>query len=176
MRTSRRASFLFFKPTSECFSFVAAAARLELGPEILIDVRQRRTLTPNFFLGNKACGATDDCLVPIPNSWTHSPSRFFRHRFVCSTALNLDSPTSSHCVDLILRIGPSNSPLIMTMAPRWAPAVGVLDLSTSMGGTRSKVKGGDQHDLEPEGTREDTRHEIYTGSGSRSSYPTSCLE
>jgi hypothetical protein len=31
-----------------------------------------------------------------------------------------------------------------------------------MGGTRSKVEGGDRHDLEPEGTREDTRHEIYT--------------
>jgi hypothetical protein len=27
-----------------------------------------------------------------------------------------------------------------------------------MGGTRSKVEGGDRHDLEPEGTREDTRH------------------
>jgi hypothetical protein len=40
-----------------------------------------------------------------------------------------------------------------------------------MGGTRSKVEGGDRHDLEPEGTREDTRHEIYTGPGSRSSYP-----
>jgi hypothetical protein len=39
-----------------------------------------------------------------------------------------------------------------------------------MGGTRSKVEGGDRHDLEPEGTREDTRHEIYTGLGSRSSY------
>jgi hypothetical protein len=51
-----------------------------------------------------------------------------------------------------------------------------LNHSTSMGGTRSKVEGGDRHDLEPEGTREDTRHEIYTGSGSRSSYPTSCLE
>jgi hypothetical protein len=45
-----------------------------------------------------------------------------------------------------------------------------------MGGTRNKVEGGDRHDLEPEGTREDTRHEIYTGSGSRSSYPTSYLE
>jgi hypothetical protein len=32
-----------------------------------------------------------------------------------------------------------------------------------MGGIRSKVEGGDRHDLEPEGTREDTRHEIYTG-------------
>jgi hypothetical protein len=51
-----------------------------------------------------------------------------------------------------------------------------LNHSTSMGGTRSKVEGGDRHELEPEGTREDTRHEIYTGSGSRSSYPTSCLE
>jgi hypothetical protein len=45
-----------------------------------------------------------------------------------------------------------------------------------MGGTRSKVEGGDRHDLELKGMREDTRHEIYTGSGSRSSYPTSCLE
>jgi hypothetical protein len=45
-----------------------------------------------------------------------------------------------------------------------------------MGGTRSKVEGEDRHDLEPEGTREDTRHEIYTGSGSQTSYPTSCLE
>jgi hypothetical protein len=44
-----------------------------------------------------------------------------------------------------------------------------------MGGTRSKVEGGDRHDLEPEGMREDTRHKIYTGSGSRSSYPTSYL-
>jgi hypothetical protein len=45
-----------------------------------------------------------------------------------------------------------------------------------MGGTRSKVEGGDRHDLEPEGTHEDTRHEIYTGSGSQSSYPRSCFE
>jgi hypothetical protein len=51
-----------------------------------------------------------------------------------------------------------------------------LNLSTSMGGTRSKVEGGDLHDLEPEGMRKDTRHKIYTGSGSQSSYPTSCLE
>jgi hypothetical protein len=51
-----------------------------------------------------------------------------------------------------------------------------LNLSTSIGGTHSKVEGGDRHDLEPEGTREDTRHKIYTGSGSQSSYPTSCLE
>jgi hypothetical protein len=50
-----------------------------------------------------------------------------------------------------------------------------LNLSTSMGGTRSKVEDEDRHDLEPEGLRKDTRHEIYTGSGSRSSYPTSCL-
>jgi hypothetical protein len=35
-----------------------------------------------------------------------------------------------------------------------------------MGGTRSKVEGGDRHDLEPEGMREDTRHKIYTGSDS----------
>jgi hypothetical protein len=51
-----------------------------------------------------------------------------------------------------------------------------LNLSTSMWGTRSKEEGGDRHDLEPEGTHEDTRHKIYTGSGSQSSYPTSCLE
>jgi hypothetical protein len=41
-----------------------------------------------------------------------------------------------------------------------------LNLSTSMGGTRSKVEGEDRHDLELEGLHEDTRHEIYTGSGS----------
>jgi hypothetical protein len=40
-----------------------------------------------------------------------------------------------------------------------------LNLSTSIGGTRSKVEGGDRHDLEPEGMREDTRHKIYTGLG-----------
>jgi hypothetical protein len=51
-----------------------------------------------------------------------------------------------------------------------------LNLSTSMGGTRSKVESGDRHDLEPEGTRDDTRHKIYTGSGSQSSYPMSFLE
>jgi hypothetical protein len=51
-----------------------------------------------------------------------------------------------------------------------------LNLSTSIGGTRCKVEGGDHHDLEPEGMREDTRHKIYTGSSSQSSYPTSCLE
>jgi hypothetical protein len=45
-----------------------------------------------------------------------------------------------------------------------------------MGGTRSKVEGGDRHDLEPEGTREDTRHKIYRGSSSESSYPMSRLE
>jgi hypothetical protein len=45
-----------------------------------------------------------------------------------------------------------------------------------MGGTRSKVEVEDRHDLGPEGLRKDTRHKIYTGSGSQSSYPTSCLE
>jgi hypothetical protein len=45
-----------------------------------------------------------------------------------------------------------------------------------MGGIRIKVEGGDRHDLELEGMREDTRHKIYTGSGSQSSYPMSCLE
>jgi hypothetical protein len=51
-----------------------------------------------------------------------------------------------------------------------------LNLSTSIGGTRSNVEGGDRHDLEPEGLHEDTKHKIYTGSGSQSSYPMSCLE
>jgi hypothetical protein len=46
-----------------------------------------------------------------------------------------------------------------------------LNLLTSIGGTRSKVEGGDRHDLEPEGVRKDTRHKIYTGSGSQSSVP-----
>jgi hypothetical protein len=46
-----------------------------------------------------------------------------------------------------------------------------LNLSTSIGGTRSKVEGGDRHDLEPEGVRKDTRHKICTGSGSQSSVP-----
>jgi hypothetical protein len=46
-----------------------------------------------------------------------------------------------------------------------------LNLSTSIGGTRSKAEGGDRHDREPEGMREDTRHKIYTGSGSQSSVP-----
>jgi hypothetical protein len=67
--------------------------------------------------------------------------------------------------------------------PGDAPGLGLvrgecrcLNLSTSMGGTRSKVEGEDRHDLELEGLRKDTRHEIYIGSGSQSSYPTSCLE
>jgi hypothetical protein len=60
--------------------------------------------------------------------------------------------------------------------PMVGPSCRCLNLSASMGGTRSKVEGGDRHDLEPEGLREDTRHKIYTGSGSQSSYPTSCLE
>jgi hypothetical protein len=53
------------------------------------------------------------------------------------------------------------------------PTVGAscrcLNHSTSMGGNRSKVEGGDRHDLEPEGMHADTKHKIYTGSGSRSS-------
>jgi hypothetical protein len=67
-------------------------------------------------------------------------------------------------------------PPIDTRATLGAAHDGVLNLSTSMGGTHSEVEGEDRHDLEPEGTREDTRHKIYTGSGSRSSYLTSCLE
>jgi hypothetical protein len=40
-----------------------------------------------------------------------------------------------------------------------------------MGGTRRKVEGGDRHDLEPEGMREDTRHKIYTSSGCQGGEP-----
>jgi hypothetical protein len=40
-----------------------------------------------------------------------------------------------------------------------------------MGGTRSKVEGGDRHDLKPEGTREDTGHKIYTGLGCQGGEP-----
>jgi hypothetical protein len=79
-------------------------------------------------------------------------------------ALELNSGNSSQFSSQTLQL--QNSMVL----PCWC-----LNLSSSMGGTRSKVEGGDRHDLEPEGTREDTRHEIYTGSGSRSSYPTSCL-
>jgi hypothetical protein len=66
--------------------------------------------------------------------------------------------------------------MIVTIGPTVGARCRCLNLSTSMGGTRSKVEGEDHHDLELEGTREDTRHEIYAGLGSRSSYPTSCLE
>jgi hypothetical protein len=38
-------------------------------------------------------------------------------------------------------------------------------------GTRRRVGGGGSPDLELEGMREDTRHKIYTGSGSQSSVP-----
>jgi hypothetical protein len=71
--------------------------------------------------------------------------------------------------------GPPNSPDDHDDSPTVGASCQCLNLSTSMGGTRSKVEGEDRHDLEPEGLRKDTRHEIYTGSGSRSSYPTSCL-
>jgi hypothetical protein len=76
----------------------------------------------------------------------------------------------------VLLIGPSNSLDDRDDGPTVGASCRCLNHSTSMGGTRSKVEGGDRHDLEPEGTRKDTRHKIYTGSGSRSSYPTSCLE
>jgi hypothetical protein len=73
-------------------------------------------------------------------------------------------------------IGPTSSPVIMTIGPTVGASCRCLNLSTSIGGTRNKVEGGDRHDLEPEGMREDRRHEIYTGSGCQSSYPTSRLE
>jgi hypothetical protein len=66
--------------------------------------------------------------------------------------------------------------MIVTIGPTVGASCRCLNLSTSMGGSRSKVEGGDRRDLEPEGLREDTRHKIYTGSSSQSSYLTSCLE
>jgi hypothetical protein len=73
-------------------------------------------------------------------------------------------------------MGPSNSPDDHDDGPTVGASCRCLNLLTSIGGTRSKVEGEDRHDLEPKGTSEDTRHKIYTGSGSQSSYPTSCLE
>jgi hypothetical protein len=72
--------------------------------------------------------------------------------------------------------GPSNSRDDHDDGPTVGASYRCLNLSTSIGGTRSKVEGGDRHDLEPEGMREDTRHKIYTGSNRQGGYPTSCLE
>jgi hypothetical protein len=44
--------------------------------------------------------------------------------------------------------------------------VGVLYPATSIGGTCRRVDSGGSLDLELEGMHEDTRHKIYTGSGS----------
>jgi hypothetical protein len=52
----------------------------------------------------------------------------------------------------------------------------MISTISPIGGTHRKIEGGDRHDLELEGTREDTIHKIYIGSGSQSSYATSCLE
>jgi hypothetical protein len=71
--------------------------------------------------------------------------------------------------DALREVGHTVSPaqlvlnLLRGLNPRFANCR-CSNPSTSMGGTRSKVEGGDRHDLEPEGTREDTSHEIYTGS------------
>jgi hypothetical protein len=65
--------------------------------------------------------------------------------------------------------GPSNSPNDHDDGPTVGASCRCLNLMTSIGGTRSKVEGGDRHDLELEGVRKDTRHKIYTGSGSQSS-------
>jgi hypothetical protein len=56
--------------------------------------------------------------------------------------------------------GPSNSLDDRDDGPMVGASCRCLNLSTSMGGTRSKVEGGDRHDLEPEGARartQDTR-------------------
>jgi hypothetical protein len=59
----------------------------------------------------------------------------------------------------------------MTIGPTVGASCRCLNLSTSIGGTHSKVEGGGSPDLELEGMREDTRHKIYTRSGSQSSIP-----
>jgi hypothetical protein len=88
---------------------------------------------------------------------------------------SMDPGESTSRLILLTRV-PSNSPDDRDDGPTVGASCRCLNLSTSMGGTRNKVEGGDRHDREPEGTREDTRHKIYTGSGSRSSYPMSYLE
>jgi hypothetical protein len=50
----------------------------------------------------------------------------------------------------IVKIGPSNSPDDRDDGPTVGASCRCLNLSTSIGGTRSKVEGGDRHDLEPE--------------------------
>jgi hypothetical protein len=50
-------------------------------------------------------------------------------------------------------------------------SVGVLYPTTFIGGTRWRVDGGGSPDLKLEGVRKDTRHKIYTGSGSQRSVP-----
>jgi hypothetical protein len=59
-------------------------------------------------------------------------------------------------------IGPSNSPDDRDDSPTVGASCRCLNLSTSMGGTRSKVEGGDRHDLEPEGTRVSVRNVVPT--------------
>jgi hypothetical protein len=75
-------------------------------------------------------------------------------------------------VDAVLRA----HSMISTISPTVGASCRCLNLWTPIGGTHSKIEGGDRHDLELEGTREDTIHKIYIGSGSQSSYATSCLE
>jgi hypothetical protein len=49
--------------------------------------------------------------------------------------------------------------------------IGVFCPASSIGGTHRRVDCGGSSDLELKGMREDTRHEIYTGSGSQCSVP-----
>jgi hypothetical protein len=98
----------------------------------------------------------------------HSKENFRRQLHL---QLDAFEPDEQIDFDNVLQI----HPMIVVIAPVGASCQ-CLNLSTCIGGTRSKVEGGDRHDLEPEGMHEDTRHKIYTGSGSQSSYPTSCLE
>jgi hypothetical protein len=94
-----------------------------------------------------------------------------RRRSGLRCRLNRIAPNRS-----IVKIGPLNSLDDRDDGPTVGASCRCLNLWTSIGGTRNKVEGGDRHDLEPEGMREDTGHKIYTGSSSQSSYPTSCLE
>jgi hypothetical protein len=120
----------------------------------------------------KWLGAFPDRFHPYHQAPTISFSRF-------SLPFSSSSPNHGrHGRKLLLRQRRARA-----ASPRWrcriraASPCWYLNLSTSIWGTRRKVEeGGDRHDLEPEGMRKDARHKIYTGSGSRSSYPTSCLE
>jgi hypothetical protein len=60
----------------------------------------------------------------------------------------------------------SNLPNDHNDCPMVGANIGVFCPASSIGGTHRRVDCGGSSDLELKGMREDTRHEIYTGSGS----------